>query len=102
MKTHLVGEGVKTVCGKKLDKSMQFVFRKPLCNCKKCLNKMLFDQIDRETIRKCGNYSWWDKPSIVSRYERMKACRDLDREIKKLPVMVLLYKIVNNKTWKNI
>lgn len=56
--------------------------------------KMLFDQIDREIIIKCGNYSWWHKPEIVSRYEHMKACRDLDREIKKIPVMVLLYKYI--------
>ena len=53
---------------------------------------LLFDQIERQIIRefyeksktKSKSWIWWHKNSIVTRFETLRAKRNLDKAIKKL------------------
>ena len=72
---------------------------------------LLFDQIERQIIRefyekrktKSKSWIWWHKNSIVTRFETLKAKRNLDKAIKKLFEESLFLKLMkkDNKTIAN-
>ena len=63
---------------------------------------LLFDQIERQIIRefyeksktKSKSWIWWHKNSIVTRFETLKAKRNLDKAIKKLFEESLFLKLI--------